>query len=146
MNNKTIEILIHLLGHLREHEFDFDSLNEFSENLVFNGYNENDIAEAIGWLLDRLSIANTRPSEVARQQDHSVRILSDHERMQISPDVYGYLLNLRANRIITPPQMEKIIDYCMMMGGRLVTEEDVNEILVAILFENQARKSNQTET
>ena len=142
MNNKTIEILIHLLGHLREHEFDFDSLNEFSENLVFNGYNENDIAEAIGWLLDRLSFMSSKPTEIANQQDQSVRILSDYERMQISPDVYGYLLTLRANLIITARQMEKIIDYCMMLGSRLVTEDDINEILVAILFENQdGRKS-----
>lgn len=141
MNNKTIEILIHLLGHLREHEFDFDSLNEFSENLVFNGYNENDIAEAIGWLLDRLSFMNARPTEISNQQDQSIRILSDYERMQISPEVYGYILTLRANRIITARQMEKIIDYCMMLGSRMVNEDDINEILVAILFENnQGRK------
>ena len=34
VTNKTIEILIYLLGYLKDNSFDVESLNEFSENLM----------------------------------------------------------------------------------------------------------------
>jgi len=136
VTNKTIEILIYLLGYLKDNSFDVESLSEFSENLIGSGYTENDIAEALGLLLEKYNVLPAHSSEIAEQDEKSVRILCDFERLKISPEVYGYLLKLRALTIINGAQMERIIDYCMFVDSRKITESDVNEFLAALLFEN----------
>ncbi|MBN1294097.1 MAG: DUF494 family protein [Candidatus Latescibacteria bacterium] len=136
MNDRTIEVIIMLLGHLRENDLDVESLKEFSESLVIHGYNEHDVAEAIGWLFEKLNFMTVSSTEIAVQKDQSVRILHSYERMKISPEVYGYLLKLKNLSIINGSQMEKIIDYCMLTGDE-VDESDIDEIMATILFQEQ---------
>jgi len=136
MTNKTIEILMFLLGYLKEHNFDDESLSDFSENLVVNGYNENDVAEALGLLLEKHSLASMKPSEVSTRRQTSVRMLSEYERIKVTPDVYGYLLRLHSLNIIDGTQMERIIDYCMFIEQERLNEEEINEIVATVLFED----------
>ena len=135
MNNKIIEILIQLLGHLREHDLDADSLSEFSEGLITRGYDEIDVSEAINWFLEKLSTHTVKSTEILEQNDKSVRILHEYERINIPPDVYGYLLKLKSLSVITSSQMEKILDYYMLVGQNSLNESDINEIIANILFE-----------
>ena len=135
MNDKTLELITLLLGHLRENNLDVESLKEFSESLVIHGYNEHDVAEALGWLFDKLNFMTVNSTEIAEQKEDSVRILHDYERIKISPEVYGYLLKLKNMSIITGSLMEKIIDYCVLAGDK-VTESDIDEIIATILFRN----------
>lgn len=133
MNDKTIELIIMLLGHLRENNLDVESLKEFSESLVIHGYNEHDVAEAMGWLFDKLNFMTVNSTEISEQKEDSVRILHDYERIKISPAVFGYLLKLKHLSIIKGAQMEKIIDYCVLAGDS-ITESEIDEIMAAILF------------
>ena len=139
MNNKTIEILIFLLGYLKENNFDFESLGEFSEKLVVSGYSENDVAEALGLLLEKHSFVPVDTEEITEQKDTSFRLLNDYERIKIPPEMYRYLLKLRAMSVINGSQMEKIIDYCMFMSSQKITESDIDEVLATILFEEHVR-------
>ena len=136
MNNKTIEILIFLLGYLKENNFDDESLSEFSENLVISGYNADDVAEALGLLLEKLHFIPVRSSEISEQKETSIRMLNDYERMKIPAEVYGYILKLRSMSLINGAQMEKIIDYCMFTDSHKISESEINEIIAAIIFED----------
>lgn len=135
MNDRTIEILIQLLGHIKEHSLDIDSLSDFSEALVIRGYNENEIAEALGWLFERFNLQTADASDIVEQKKESVRVLGDFERLKISPRVYGYLLKLQSLSVITGSQMERVIDYCMLLGSDAVSEVDIDEIVANILFD-----------
>lgn len=139
MNNKTIEILIYLLGYLKDNNFDDDSLSEFSENLVINGYSENDVADALGLILEKLSYVPMRQAEVSEQKSTSVRMLSNIERLNISPDVYGYILKLKSLSLINGSQMEKLLDYCMFSDSRRITEDEINEIVAEIIFDDKMK-------
>ncbi len=135
MNDKTIEILIQLLGHIKENSLDIESLSDFSESLVIRGYNENEIAEALGWLFERFNLPAAELTEIIEQANGSVRVLSDFERLKITPQVYGYLLKLRSLSVITSSQMERVIDYCMFLGINNMAEPDIDEIVANILFD-----------
>ena len=137
MNNKIIEILIQLLGHLKEHDMDVDSLSDFSEGLITHGYDEIDVLEALNWFLEKLNTHTVRSTEVLEQGEKSVRILHEYERINIPPDVYGYLLKLKSLSVITSSQMEKILDYYILVGPNFLNESDINEIVANILFEEQ---------
>ncbi len=133
MDDKTLDVIIKLLSHLRNNDLNPESLKEFSESLVFLGYNERDVAEALGWLFEKLNFMTVRSTEIAGQQDRSVRILHDYERMKIPPEIYGYMLKLRNCSIINATQMEKIIDFCVI-GSDTVTEDDIDELVANIIF------------
>ena len=137
MNDKIIEILIHLLGHLRDHDLDVESLGEFSDGLVTRGYDEKEVAEAIHWFLERLNSRTVMSTEIIEQKAESVRVLHDYERINIPPEIYGYLLKLKSISVITGAQMEKILDYYMLLGPNSLNDVDVNEIIASVLFENQ---------
>lgn len=137
VNDKTIDILIQLLGHIKDHSLDMESLNEFSEILVNRGYNEREVAEALGWLFERFNLISMQSSDVAKPSGESVRVLHEYERMKIPPDIYGYMLKLLSLGVIDGPRMEKVIDYCMLLGADGITENDINEIVASILFEER---------
>ena len=134
VNDKTIELIIKLLGHMRENDLDVESLKDFSESLVIHGYSEHDVAEALGWLFEKLNFMTVKSTEIAEQKEESVRVLHDYERLKISSEIFGYLLRLRSKSIINSSLMEKIIDYCVLAGEK-VTESDIDAIVANLLFD-----------
>ena len=135
MNDKIIEILIHLLGHLKDHDLDVESLGEFSDGLLTRGYNEEEIAEAIHWFLEKLNSRTVMSTKILEQKPGSVRVLHDYERINISPEIYGYLVKLKSMSVITGAQMEKILDYYMLLGPSSLDNVDINEIVASVIFE-----------
>ena len=135
MNDKIIKILIHLLGHLKDNDLDSDSLGEFSDGLVAQGYDEKEVTEAIHWFLEKLNSRTIMSTEILEQKKESIRVLHDYERINIPSEVYGYLLKLKSMSVITGAQMEKILDYYMLLGTNLLSDLDINEIIAGVLFE-----------
>ena len=141
--NRTIEILIHILGYLKEHNFDFDTLGEFSENLLVNGYDEDEVAEAFSLLFDKISVISSESTEFAIQNERSMRVLSSLERLKIPSAVFGYLLKLRSTNVISSGTMEKVIDYCMLMDPKDITESDIDEVIANLLFDEKIKEPGQ---
>lgn len=135
MNDKVIEILIHLLGHLKDHDMDAESLNEFSDGLVTRGYDEREVIEAIQWFLDKLNSRTVLSTDIMEQQTNAVRVLHEYERMNIAPSTFGYLLRLKNLGVVTGAQMERILDYFLIAGHREQHESEINEIVAEIIFE-----------
>jgi len=137
MNDRIIKILIHLLGHLKHNELDSESLSEFSEALITRGYDEKEIAEAVHWFLEKLNSRTIMSTKILEQKKESVRVLHDYERINIPSEVYGYLLKLKSMSVITSTQMEKILDYYMLIGTNSLSDSDIDEIIASVFFEEQ---------
>lgn len=136
MKVRVIEILIHLLGHLKERDLDLESLTEFSDGLINRGYDEKEIAEAVHLFLEKLSSRSILSSEIIEQKNESVRVLHDYERINIPPEVYGYLLKLKSISVITSAQMEKVLDYYMLLGPGSSRDVNIYDIVANVLFED----------
>ena len=122
-----------LLGQLKENDIDVDRLQEISDHLAVHGYSEGDIEEAMEWLFEKVNFMTVDNSDVHEHSERSMRVLHDYERMRITPEVFGYILRLKNLSIITGAQMEKVIDYCLMMGDQ-ITIEDIDSIIANILL------------
>ena len=133
MNDKTIEIIMMLLGQLKDNDIDIERLQEISDHLAVHGYSDGDIEEAMEWLFDKVNFMAVDNSDIQEHGERSMRVLHDYERMRISPEVYGYILRLKNLSIISGAQMEKILDYCLMMGDQ-ITIEDIDGIIANILL------------
>ena len=125
-----------LLGYLKDSNFDDENLGDFSESLILNGYSENEVADALSMLLEKLDFVHLKPEDVEEHRKTSTRILSDYERVSVSPEIYGYILRLKSLSVINAGQMEKLIDFCMFAGSKKVTGEEVDEMVAAIIFED----------
>jgi len=135
LNDRILKILIHLLGHLKDNDLNGESLGEFSDGLVARGYDEKEVAEAIHWFLEKLSSRTIMSTEILEQKKESTRVLHDYERINIPSEVYGYLLKLKSMSVITGAQMEKILNYYMLIGSNSLNDSDINEIITSVLFE-----------
>ena len=76
-------------------------------------------------------------TEILEQKKESVRVLHDYERINIPSEVYGYLLKLKSMSVITGTQMEKILDYYMLIGTNSLSDSDIDEIIASVFFEEQ---------
>ncbi len=115
MQDKILEIVVYLMNQLTDHQGTIGNIDEMSADLRSMGFTDSEISSAYNWLLqhfedypDSFSFSEKKISR------RSVRILSEAERGVISPEAFGYLLQLRQLNLLTPEQMEMILDRCAL--------------------------------
>ena len=105
MQEKIVEILIYLISELRKNvpmsDIDLTVLSQ-------RGYLTTEISTAFNWLFEKISDGGTLITETAQSSPHSHRVLHDAERMIITADAYGYLIQLRQLGLISDMDIEVI--------------------------------------
>jgi uncharacterized protein Smg (DUF494 family) len=92
MKEKIVEIIAYLMSELRNNT----PLNEIDLTVLTNsGYTPTEISTAFSWLYEKVEVAENFSAEVSRRSIYSHRVLHEAERLVITPDAYGYLLQLR---------------------------------------------------
>ncbi len=139
MNERVVEILIHIMKAIRQDSDVTNKLDLLSRNLIQKGYSESEISSAFTWLLDRL---NYDSEELIEKQEpalqHSFRHLHEIERAIISTKAYGYIIELTELGIIDAVDVEQILERSMMLGAAKVTVEDVKSIVASMLFTSES--------
>lgn len=62
----------------------------------------------------------------------SQRVLSPHERESLSPEAWGYLLDLRRRGSLDPEQFERVLGRLATSGMRMVDVETAHEVAVRV--------------
>lgn len=139
MYEKIVEIIVHLISELQVNQsIDVETL----QDLENQGYTTSEISTAFSWIVDRMQFDENRLfTDEAMAESTSVRILHEAESDVITPEVYGYLLQMRELGLINNAHIETFIERCMMMGFRDFTIEDVQTFVANMIF-----KSNELET
>ncbi|RKY64697.1 MAG: hypothetical protein DRQ08_07160 [Candidatus Latescibacterota bacterium] len=130
MHQRILEIVVFLADELNRRGGELKDIAKLSDDLRRQGYTENEISAALSWLFERL--------EEGRRWEGTtysgVRVLHEVERRVLSPEAYGYLLQLRALGLITPGQMEATIERAIMTGAGRVDKEDIKALVASLLF------------
>jgi uncharacterized protein Smg (DUF494 family) len=135
MNERVVEILVYIMSEIRGGKPIANDLEVISRDLLQRGYTQNEISSAFSWLFDRYQgeseelVRNTGP----RLQD-SFRVLHDLERIVISPQGYGYLLQLKHLGILSDAELEQIIERAMMLGATRLSETAIKSLVASTLF------------
>jgi len=133
MQEKIVEILIYLISELRKNvpmsDIDLTVLSQ-------RGYSTTEISTAFNWLFEKISDGGTLITETAQSSPHSHRVLHDAERMIITADAYGYLIQLRQLGLISDMDIEVIIDRIMMSGYISVDSNEMKSIAATYLAES----------
>lgn len=133
MHEKIVEILIYLLGELRKNtpiqDIDLSILSK-------NGYSPSEISTAFNWLYDKISEGESLVIDQTESSPHSHRVLHDAERNIITPEAYGYLIQLHEIGLLSDADIEIIIERVMMSGYVAVDLEEMKTQVSSVLSEN----------
>ncbi len=69
-----------------------------------------------------------------RKKIFPIRILNDMERSYFTREAFGYMVHLQTMRILTPLQIEQIIERCLMMGFGKVNLEDLKNMVTQMMI------------
>lgn len=132
MQERIIEIIIYLLEQF-QHTPDKDTRKDLSEELFMRGYTENEVNLGFSWVLNHLQSKTTDPDKL-NAQDASDHILNDLENFVISPEAYGYLLQLYHLGVLSEPDMEDVISRAYNMGNDQLTLDDIKAMAASLIF------------
>lgn len=136
MHEKVMEILVYLMKHIQDEQGRFNDIGHISQTLVGSGYTQHEVNTAFTWLFERLQAQSEElidPTLPLRPRPN--RILHTIERLVISPEAYGYLIQLRELGLIDEVQTELIIERAMLTGSRHVTQHDIKAIAASTLLD-----------
>ena len=103
MNERVVEILVYIMSEMRGGKSAPNNLEILSRDLLQRGYTENEISSAFSWLYERQESENEEVVAICGPTlQGAVRVLHDLERVVISPEGYGYLLQLKHLGILKP--------------------------------------------
>jgi uncharacterized protein Smg (DUF494 family) len=140
MDQRIVEILIYLIGEIQSRRLELDEVEIISDDLVKRGFTENEISTAITYLFDRMQRQEFEWKAEGRQcyWPYSERVLHDVERLVLTTDAYGYLLQMKHLGLIDAMEMEQIIERSLLMGNTRVGLDDIKIIVASYLFDSES--------
>jgi len=133
MQERIIEIIIYLLEEFR-HQQSADNYHDLSNELISRGYTENEINFAFTWVFNHIQGKNTGSQDQFEYAESSSRVLHDVERLIITPEAYGYLLQLKHLSLISDYELENIIERVISQGSSTVTLEEIKALTASMLL------------
>ncbi len=128
---KIIEIIVYLLSELKNNkqlaEVDMD-------NLANLGYTQNEINTAFSWVYSKI-YAGEKIFLDPNSDTRSQRFLHDAEQNVVSPEGYGYLVQLKELGLINNMDIDLIIDKIMVSSYSNVSKEDMKSIIASYLLD-----------
>ncbi len=122
--------LVDLIVLVAELSLSGEPLNDLDEELTTRGYAAEEIKQAVYWYSTRDESSMAVPAEAVR----GIRVLNEFERLSISTECYGYLLQLLNLGIIDIEQFERIIARAIPVGPEKVQLGDVKTIASEVIF------------
>jgi uncharacterized protein Smg (DUF494 family) len=132
MQERIVEIILFLVSELKSNK----QLSEVDVSMLTNsGYTQSEISSAFSWVFERMSIGQQLILPEQRGEA-SNRVLNDAERLVISPDAYGYLLQCHQLGLVKNSDIETIIERVMAAGFGSVGIPEMKSFVAGILFDS----------
>ena len=133
MHHNVVDIIIHLIRKIRLGQ----NLKDIPSEELHN-YNKSELSAAYSWLLQKYGAS---PEDLENKlntlgNQPSPRILHYAERMMLTKEAYGYLLELYNLQLIDALTLEQIIEQAMLRSLERITLDKIKEIAVTHLFGN----------
>ncbi len=131
MKERVVEILVYLMSEIeankRLSEIDVDGLKQ-------RGYTQSEISIALSWLYENIPMQDGYVVHQGKASHGSRRLLHDAERMMMTTEAQGYLMQLNELGLLDNREMETIIERAMVSGFEQFTIYEMREIVAAVLF------------
>lgn len=136
MQNSLVDLIVYLARRIRLGEV----LSEIADESL-NKYDKAEISAAYSWLIQQYP---QQKLVLVEPQAPYHRVLHFAERMLISPEAYGYLLELVSIGILDHQSMENIIEKVMFQSSERIGIERVKKLVEMHLFESNNLTRNHS--
>ncbi len=131
MQERIVELILYLVNELKTNK----NLSDVDvAALAREGYTQSEITTAFSWLFDRMSTGQPSP-ELSPRYEQSHRVLHEAEKLVISPEAFGYLLQFRQLGLLTNQDVETILERIMAAGFGTVGVAEARSFVAGILFD-----------
>lgn len=134
MERNIVEILVILLRQFPEGGINPEEFEPLTEDLMGLGYTKQEIETALFWFYNKLE-NRSNPIFVNDIETDSFRILHEVEKSILTPEAYGFLVELRHLGILSLTEMDLIIEKAVLLGGRKVTLNDMKSLVANSILE-----------
>lgn len=136
MRNRVLEIVVVLIDFMQGDGAAMVSSEEVSTALEAEGYSEDEISSAYSWLLQRFDHAPEEYFSRFPETGTSIRVLTQGERTQLSPEAHGFLLKLVHLSLIDAEQLEMLLERITVFGPRAVDLDQLKLIASSVILED----------
>jgi Smg protein len=107
--------------------------------LSSEGFDRRQIGEILGLLFPHLGgVADPRAAGVA-----AVRIMGPHERGRFAPDAWGHLLTLTGSGVLTPLELEHVIERALTHVDGRIALDDLRSLLEGSGYDDRGHSGEQ---
>jgi Smg protein len=137
MDERLVELIIAIVDRLVDSETRSETVESITQSLITEGYNAQEVNTAFMWLYHTVDESFFEDGRIIRTDGSigTVRVLNDFERTLITPEAYGYILQLSQLGLLDNLQIEEVIDRAMYSCGDMVELNDVKRIVPSIIIE-----------
>jgi Smg protein len=137
MDERLVELIIAIVDRLVDSETRSETVESITQSLITEGYNAQEVNTAFMWLYHTVDESFFEDGRIIRTDGSigTVRGLNDFERTLITPEAYGYILQLSQLGLLDNLQIEEVIDRAMYSCGDMVELNDVKRIVPSIIIE-----------
>lgn len=134
---KIVEILLILMGEIRKSGMVKANMELISDELLNQGFSQQEISTAFSWILERTQ----EHGETITPRPQSFRVMHELERIFISKEAYGFLLQLYHIGLLTYDDFEKVIERSLLESTPQLDIEGIKLIIAEILFGESSRSN-----
>ena len=138
MNNDAVLRLLRLLGDRLERYLDGDdgALETLVESFEQEGFSAEEIQAGAAFLLRvGAGVARLEASVGGAPGKDAQRVLSPEERESLSPEAWGYLIELKRRGSLSAEQYEQVLDLLVGSGVRPVGVDLAREVATRVALD-----------
>jgi uncharacterized protein Smg (DUF494 family) len=131
MKDRVVEILMYIMAEIqndkRIQEIDVGQLSD-------RGYTQTEISAAFSWLYDNIGAAEHVHRHPGLAAGGSRRVFHEAEKLALSTQAQGYLIQLRELGLLDDGDLEQVIERAMVIGYQKLSLDDIRDIAGAVLL------------
>jgi uncharacterized protein Smg (DUF494 family) len=137
MDDRLVEIIVAIVDRLVDLRSTSRTVDGLTRSLIDQGYSMGEINTAFMWLYHTVDDSFFEEGVVLGgcPKKASLRMLNEFEKSLISPQAYGYILQLGQLGLLDDLQIEELIERAIYTCVDIVELSDVKRIVPSIILE-----------
>ncbi len=137
MDEKLAEIIIAVVDRLVDGNASSETVASITEFLMGEGYTLGEINSAFMYLYQSVDERFFEEGRIMLRMSRkgTIRVLNDFEKSLISPEAYGYILQLSQLGLLTDLQVEEVIERAIYYCNDKVEVNDLKQIVPSIILD-----------
>ncbi|MFH1312740.1 MAG: DUF494 family protein [Candidatus Eisenbacteria bacterium] len=137
MDERLVEIIIAIVDKLADREIPSKTVEGLTSSLVADGYSIGEINTAFMWLYHTVDESFFEEGRILAEygSKSTLRMLNDFEKSLITPQAYGYILQLSQLGLLDDLQIEDLIERAIFTCVDSVELNDVKRMVPTVILE-----------